>query len=115
VASAVAAIAALSGAPIGGPALRLEFAKTGTPSRVICVTNLSRAFTRDQWAAQFAVRAREQLQRHSNISLQKRRTASARELRPAIVPLARSGAHDLLFAFLARSFTAPSRASASMT
>ena len=58
VASAVAAIAALSGAPIGGPALRLEFAKTGTPSRVICVTNLSRAFSRDQWAAQFAVRTR---------------------------------------------------------
>ena len=56
VAGAVAAIGALAGAPIGGPALRLEFAKTGTPSRIVCVTNLSRAFTRDQWAAQFAVR-----------------------------------------------------------
>jgi hypothetical protein len=58
VAGAVAALAALSGAPIGGPSLRIEYAKTGTPSRTICVSGLSRAFSRDQWAAQFAVRAR---------------------------------------------------------
>ena len=56
VASAVAALTALQGTPIGGPSLRIEYAKTGTPSRSVCVTGLSRAFTHDPWAAQFAVR-----------------------------------------------------------
>jgi hypothetical protein len=37
--------------------VRIEFTKTGTPSPVLCVSGLSRAFSMDQWAAQFTVRA----------------------------------------------------------
>lgn len=85
VAGAVAAIGALAGAPIGGPALRLEFAKTGTPSRIVCVTNLSRAFTRDQWAAQFAVRPTRHASSDSITTaarLHRQRASSLRVLRP---------------------------------
>lgn len=52
-ASAVAALLALSGTPTGSSALRLEFAKTGTPSRMLCVSGLALGFSRAQWAALF--------------------------------------------------------------
>ena len=51
---AVAALGALSGSPLGGPAVRIEFAKTGTPSRALLVSHVSPQFTPDSWASQFA-------------------------------------------------------------
>ena len=51
---AVAALGALNGSPLGGPGVRIEFAKTGTPSRALLVSHVSPQFTPDSWASQFA-------------------------------------------------------------
>ena len=60
VSSAVDALRSLSGAPIGGPCLRIEFAKAATPSNTLHVCNLSRAVSPDEWAASFSQLGRVQ-------------------------------------------------------
>ena len=54
VSAAVAALSALHGTPLGGPAVRIEFAKTGAPSHTLLVSHVSGQFPPDVWAQQFS-------------------------------------------------------------